>query len=204
MPLQIPDRQRISGLVFNEPLSEATESRRKALLFTASFSVLLTVYGVTVTKTPWLDIDVPTGAPDILQGAMAVALVYTFIVFSLYALADLRRWFVGADLLNLNSYFDLLLKTHNSAYAMEQWLEKGMPDEAAKRAAVEKLFSESRIFAEELRSEISKVKRGYRKLSVIQWLRLALVDLGIPLSLGMFAIYKIGPSLGPFLEVIVK
>jgi hypothetical protein len=204
MALQPPDHQKLSGIVFNEPLSSETEAKRRNLLFTACFSILLAVYGLKVTKTPWLDFDVPEGAPDVLRGALSVALLYTFVVFSLHAFADVRRWLAAGDLMNLHSYFDISLKAYNHLNAISQWLEKPLPAEPQKRAAVQRVFSSSNEFLTELAAALTTARSSHRKLTYLQWGRLTFLDLGIPLALGVFAMFKIGGALPPFLEVVAK
>lgn len=204
MVLQVPERQKLSGIIFNEPLSPSTESKRRALLFTASFSILLAVYGLEVTKTPWLDITVPDGAPNILHGAMSVALVYTLAVYALQALADLRRWFAAGDLMHLHSYFDLMLKSHNYLNAISQWVDKEPPQEENKREAIRRMRDEAAAFLDNLENEILNVRKSHAKLSALQWTRLVVFDLGVPLGLGVFALIKIGPALLPFLAVVIE
>lgn len=204
MVLQVPDRQKLSSMVLAEPLSAETESKRRNLLFVACFSILLAVYGLKVTKTPWLDIEIPEGAPNILHGALSAALFYTFIVFALHAFSDLRRWFMAGDLMHLHSYFDTMLATRNHLNAVSQWLNKPMPEESDKQASVEKMFKEADAFLGDLNTTVKKAKISHRKMSVLQWTRLLILDLGIPLGLGIFAMFKIGGALLPFLAVVVK
>jgi hypothetical protein len=202
MVLQVPDRQKLSAIVFNEPLSPETETKRRNLLFSACFSILLAVYGLKVTRTPWLDFEIPEGAPNILHGALAVALFYTFVVFALHAFSDLRRWFTAGDILYLHSYFDASLKTQNHLNAITQWLGKPLPEEPEKRASVQKIFSSTDVFLGELETAVATAKSSHRKLAAIQWLRLVVIDLGVPLILGIFAMFKIGSALLPFLAVV--
>lgn len=202
MVLDVPGRQKLSGIVFNDPLSPETETKRRNLLFAACFSILLAVYGLKVTKTPWLDFEIPAGAPNILHGALSVALFYTFIVFALHAFADLRRWFAAGDLMHLQSYFDISLKTRGHLNAVTQWLDKPLPEESDKRASVQKMYSSADAFLGELGAAVSTAKSSHRKLTVLLWIRLVLVDLGAPLVLGIFAMFKIGSALPPFLAVV--
>jgi hypothetical protein len=202
MVLQVSDRKKLSGIVFNEPLSPETETKRRNLLFAASFSILLAVYGLKVTKTPWLDFEIPEGAPNILHGALSVALFYTFIVFALHAFADLRRWFAAGDLMYLHNYSDLALHTRSHLHAVTQWLDKPLPEDPKKRASVEKMYASADSFLGDLGAAVSTAKSSHHKLTVLQWIRLALVDLGVPLALGIFAMFKIGPALLPFLAVV--
>ncbi len=58
-------------------------------------------------------------------------------------------------------------------------------------------------FLGELGAAISAAKSSHRKLTALQWIRLALVDLGVPLVLAVFAMFKIGPALLPFLAVVL-
>lgn len=202
MALQIPDRQKLSAIVFDEPLSAETEAKRRNLLFVACFSILLAVYGLKVTKTPWLEFEIPEGAPNILHGALSAGLFYSFVVFALHAFADLRRWFAAGDLMYLSSYYDLTLKINNHLYAITQWLNKPLPENDEKRASVEKMYKDAELYLDELKTSISTAKMSHIKLSGLQWLRLVLIDLGVPLALGIFAMFKIGPALVPFLAVV--
>lgn len=204
MALQGDKKSKLSAIVLSEPLSAETESKRKNLLFTSCFSILLVVYGLKVNRTPWLEFEVPEGAPNILHGALSVALVYTFIVFALYAAADLRRWYMAGDLLNLNSYWELLLSSRQSLYGVTQWLEKDLPSEKSKRESVEKMYEEAFEFFEEIDAKIKKARHSHTGLSVIQWLRLLVLDLGIPFGLGIFAMCKISAALPLFIEVAFK
>jgi hypothetical protein len=160
---------------------------------------LLVVYGLKVNKTPWLEFEVPAGAPNILHGALSVALVYTFIVFALNAAADLRRWYMAGDLLNLNSYWELLLSSSQSLHGVSQWLGKEMPSETPKRESVEKMYKEAFEFFEDLENQIKLAKRSHSGLSIIQWLRLLFLDLGTPMVLGIFAMCKISMALPAFI-----
>ncbi|MGQ4584764.1 hypothetical protein [Lysobacter sp. F60174L2] len=200
--MQVPDRQKLSGITFAEPLSPETETKRRNLLFASCFSILLAVYGLKVTKTPWLDFEIPDGAPNILHGALSASLLYTFIVFALHAFADLRRWLTAGDMMYLHNYFDLTLKTRGHLNAVTQWLDKPLPTEPEKRASVAKMYASADSFLGELDAAVSAAKGSHRKLSALQWTRLALIDLGIPLVLGIFAMCKIGPALLPFLAVV--
>lgn len=203
MVLQLGSRNKLSAIVIEEPLSPTTEGKRRNLLFTSCFSILLVVYGLKVTRTPWLEIEVPEGAPNILHGALSVALFYTFIVFAPHAAADLRRWFMSGDLLNLHSYFDLSLSSRNHLHAIHQWLGKELPTEQNKRDSIEKMYSEAFAFFEDLEGKIATSRNSHAKLSLIQWVRLSVLDLGVPLGLGLFAMCKIGSSLPPFLSVVL-
>ena len=202
MALQLPDRQKLSAIVFNEPLSSETETKKRNLLFAACFSILLSVYGLKVTKTPWLDFEIPNGAPNILHGALSAALFYTFAVFVLHAFADLRRWFSAGHLMHLHTFFDLSLMTQQHLNAISQWLEKPLPENPEMRASLQDMHRNANSYLAELSTAITTAKANHRTLTIIQWIRLVLLDLGIPLSLGIFAMFKIGPDLLPFLKVV--
>jgi hypothetical protein len=203
MVLQVSDREKLSDIVFKEPLSPETEAKRRNLLFVACFSILLAVYGLKVTKTPWLDFEIPVGAPNILHGALSAALFYTFIVFALHAFADLRRWFTAGDLIRLHSYYDISLRTHNHLNAVSQWLDKPLPEDHEKRESVKKMYAGADEFLSSLGATLDHARSSHRKLTVLQWIRILLIDLGVPLVLGIFAMFKIGPALLPFLAIVL-
>jgi hypothetical protein len=198
------DLKKLSSIIFNEPLSSDTETKRRNLLFTACFSILLSVYGLKVTKTPWLDFEMPSGAPNILQGALSAALLYTFIVFAFHAFEDLRRWYTANDMVYLQTYLDLSLNVEKHLSHITSWLDKPLPEDLEKQAKIKKSHSQAIAYLSELELVITKTKCSYGKLAILQAFRLYLFDLGIPLFLGIFAMIKISAAFIPFISVVFK
>lgn len=202
MSITVPNLEKLSDIVLKEPLSSETETKRRNLLFASCFSILLAVYGLKVTKTPWLDFEIPNGAPNILHGALSAALVYTFIVFTLHAGADLRRWFLAGDLMHLHNYYDQLLKVREHLGNVSHFLNKPSAEWQNKKEAVERMYTEAGSFLSSLDTALTTAIASHRKLTALQWVRLVIIDLGVPLGLGIFAMFKIGSALAPFLAVV--
>ncbi|WP_405119693.1 hypothetical protein [Pseudomonas leptonychotis] len=199
MPLTSKTRGLLSDIAFSEPFTASTEAKRRVLLFTSCFSILITVYGIKVTKTPWLDIEVASGAPNILHGAMSVALAYSFFSYALHALEDFRRWTTSRDIIHLCKYYELLGNTNAKIKSLGHWGLIHLPDK--KLESTEKIFYETDAFFYSLKGMLKNIESGKKKLTTIQTLRLVIVDITIPLGVGLFAFSKIGDHLVPFLQM---
>lgn len=196
------DPDKLHGILFEEPLSAITEGRRKTLLFVSSFSILITVYGVQVNKTPWLDIEVPPGAPGILHGTVSVALVYSLISFVLHSLADLRRWFAAGEIQFVREMWNPIHQCRNHLETIRNY-QASTPDIQA-RAIVQENLRNADEFLVRLQDVIAGASRGHHQLAAMQCLRLLIVDLGVPLALGFYALATSWPSIGPFISVVWK
>lgn len=193
---------KLSKMALEDPLTPHTETKRRNLLFTACFSIVLVAYNLKVNQIPWVTFENTEKSLPVLQGALAVALFYTFIVFTLHALIDLKRWYFTADNIYLDSYLDSSIKTRNLVHALTQWLDNPLPDDPTRRAAVEDLLSKAKAHFSDVGVAVSTIKSAHLQLTITTWIRIVLVDLGVPLFLGIFATVKIGPALIPFLAVV--
>ena len=206
MPLNPSQRKTLSDIVFGETLSESTMKKRRNLLFTSVFAILLTVYDLKVKKTPWLDIEVPENTPNILHGAISVALIYFLVIFIFYAWEDFRRWRHADNLLHTHSYFDLTLAGRNHLHVLEQHIDKlPLPNrDSPQFKAIGKHLDEAEEFFNEVDCKVNQIYKDHQILGAIQWARLSILDLGIPLILSFIALYKIFPAVIPFVGAIFK
>lgn len=129
-----------SDIAFRDPLSEETRKVKTHLLLIGALAVLVKTYDLKVTKTPWLDLDVPANAPQILEGALSATLCYLLFVFVLYAWQDFRRWRLAGEIHLVHGSFDLILSSRNDLFTISQHLDKlatDRPLQSSIRAAVE-------------------------------------------------------------------
>jgi hypothetical protein len=206
MALDTAQRKTLSDLVFGETLSESTMKKRRNLIFTSAFSILLTVYDLKINKTPWLDIDVPTNTPNILHGAISVALVYFVVIFVVYAWEDFRRWRHANNLLHTHKYFDLTLTARQHLNTIAQHMDKiPIPNrDNPQFKAIGRHLDEADEFFEEVNDKVKNVYKDHQILGWVQWSRLLVLDLGTPLILSSIALYKIYPAITPFISAIFK
>ena len=104
-------KTKATDIAFSDPLSDETRKTRTHLLFTAALSVVVKAYELKITKAPWLDLDVPANAPQILEGALSAALCYFLFVFFIYGWQDFRRWRIGGEIQLVHGSFDLVLQS---------------------------------------------------------------------------------------------
>ena len=200
-----PDFRRMtaSDIAFRDPLSELTRKTRTQLLFVGAVAILVKVYALRLNKTPWLDLEVPAAAPELLEGFLSVVLAYLFAAFVLYAVLDLRRWRLAGELHLLHSSFDLVLKARNDVFDIVQHLEK-MTSDVALREEIRAAVSRAAKSLPEALGNLESLRGGLRSLTWLQWVRLVVLELAVPLAVGGFALVKTWGSIVPFVRQVVK
>lgn len=196
-------RTKDSDIAFRDPLSEESRKTRTHLMFVGVLAVLVKTYDLKVTKAPWLEIDVPPNAPQILEGALSAALCYFLFVFGLYAWQDFRRWRLAGDIHLVHGSFDLILNSRNDLFVISQHLDKIISDQplqSAIRAAVE--AAAKRI--PESQSQLVSLRAALHRLNWLQWFRVVVVEVAIPLALGLLGLYKVFSALAPFVAAVMK
>lgn len=192
-----------SDIAFRDPLSEETRKVRTHLLFVGALAVLVKTYDLKITKTPWLDLDVPANAPQILEGALSAALCYLLFVFVLYAWQDFRRWRLAGELHLVQGSFDLILSSRNDLFAISQHLDKltaDQPLQSSIRAAVE--VAANRL--PQSQAKLVSLSSALQRLNWLQWFRVIVVEAALPIALGAFGLFKVSSALLPFISVVVK
>jgi hypothetical protein len=156
-------------------------------------------YDLKLSKAPWLEFDIPNNAPQVLDGALSAILCYLLFVFILYGWQDFRRWRLAGALHLVHGSFDLILKSRNDLFAITQHLDKltcGAELKEGIRVAVDAAAKQLPESQESLRS----LAASLRRLNVLQWFRVVVVEAAFPIALGAFALAKVSAALMPFLR----
>jgi hypothetical protein len=190
-----------SDLAFKDPLSDVTRKVRTQLLFVATFAILVKVYDLKVNKTPWLDIEVPETAPQLLDGILSVAVAYLLFTFLIYALQDFRRWRLSGELHLVQGSFDLLLNSRQDLNAIAQHIDKltsnGPIDDAVIKAVA---AAAERI--PQSQAKLVTLGRKLANLSRLQWFRLIVIEIAAPTILGIIAVLKTWQAIFPFVRSV--
>jgi hypothetical protein len=196
-------RTKSSDIAFRDSLSEETRKVRTHLLFVGALAVLVKTYELKITKAPWLDLDIPTNAPQILEGALSAALCYLLFVFILYAWQDFRRWRLAGELHLVQGSFDLILSSRNDLFAIAQHIDKltaDQPLQSSIRAAVE--VAANRL--PQSQAKLVSLSSALQRLNWLQWFRAIVVEAALPIVLGAFGLFKVSSALLPFISAVVK
>lgn len=196
-------RTKSSDIAFRDPLSEETRKVRTHLLFVAALAVLVKTYDLRITKAPWLDLDVPANAPQILEGALSVALCYLLFVFVLYGWQDFRRWRLAGEIHLVHGSFDLVLHSRNDLFAISQHMDKLTAD-APLQAAIRKAVETAALRLPESQAKLQALGSALRRLNWLQWFRVIVVEAALPIVLGAFALAKVSSALRPFINAVLK
>lgn len=197
---------KVSGakdLGFRDPFSEITRKIRGRLIFASAFAILARVYQLKVTHTPWLDFEIPANAPQFLIGLVSAAVAYLFFVFILYAYMDLKRWNVRAQIYLLQAALNTYHMARQHVGSIKVMLEMPTlrPDQVE---ALEKLIPTATRELEDGEAKLLRLRGAVGALSRVQWFRVIVVELGVPLLLAAIGIWKTGPEILPFLQAIFR
>jgi hypothetical protein len=88
--------------VLNEPLSESTRRKRKALLLFNFIGLSIALTGIFPKNITSLGIDLQQVGNTTLLYLLVGIIAYFFIGFIIYAFSDFLRWFAGNTELNIN------------------------------------------------------------------------------------------------------
>jgi hypothetical protein len=196
-------KTKATDIAFSDPLSDATRKTRTHLLFTATLSIIVKAYDLRITKAPWLELDIPTNAPQILEGALSAALCYFLFVFVVYGWQDFRRWRVAGEIQLLHGSFDLILESREHLRVIALHLEKlvlDKPTESTVRTSIEAAAAK----LPEAQARLASLRSGMKRLNWLQWFRVLVIELIFPFALGSFALFKLAAALLPFLVTIVQ
>jgi hypothetical protein len=196
-------RTNSSDIALRDPLSEETRKVRTRLLFVAALAVLVKTYDLRITKAPWLDLDVPANAPQILEGALSVALCYLLFVFVLYGWQDFRRWRLAGQVHLVHGSFDLVLQSRNDLNAISQHIEKLTAD-APLQEAIRTAVETAALRLPESQAKLQALGSALIRYNWLQWFRIVVVEAALPIVLGVFALTKIFSALGPFITAVLK
>jgi len=195
---------KIEEAIFTDPLTDVTRKVRRNLLVISTFAILLKVYDLKITKTPWLNIEVPKDSPHLLEGIIAVSLLYLFIVYVIYLTQDLNRWKVGGHVLVTKGNWDLFLNTRNDIHVIKQHIDKFDPEKPkpAKFESIEKAVDKALDRLPKSQEKLDYLESQYFRLTIVQWIRLGLIEIGVPLLIGLYALLNIWDSILPFLTTV--
>jgi hypothetical protein len=202
--MEAPDLTKPSAtdVAFRDPLSEPTRKLRSQLIFASAFAILVAVYDLRVNKTPWLEIEVPPNAPQLLNGILSVAVAYLFFCFTLYAYQDFRKWRGSGHLHLLHSSFDTILKSNNALHTVQQHIGKLTCGEPLAQD-IHKAISEAAAEIPRTQARLEEIRQNLTHLSRVQWFRLLVVEIGAPVFVAIVALMKTGSALLPFLVSIL-
>lgn len=192
-----------SDIALRDPLSEETRKVRTHLLFVAALAVLVKTYDLRITKAPWLDLDVPANTPQILEGALSIALCYLLFVFVLYGWQDFRRWRLAGQVHLVQGSFDLVLQSRNDLFVITQHIEKLTVD-APLQEAIRTAVEAAAMRLPESQAKLKALDSALFRFNWLQWFRIVVVEAAFPIALGVFALIKIFSAIGPFITAVLK
>ena len=194
-----------SSLATSDPISSATDEKRRNLLLSASLTLLVVVFGVRVDRLSWVEVTVPASSPDLLLGCLAIAVSYTFVSYFTNLWTEIHRWFLARTLvvvagtssyvtqhmLQVSEVEGLISKIHSPSFS---------PDEQER--ATQEVKSVLKKLAK-IDSQVAATRKLAQVLTGIQWLKLCILDISAPLALGTAALVKSVHSVIPLVSALL-
>ena len=184
-----------------EALGEASHKQKRNLVSWAGVALLVRYYDIHLTKIPWIEADIPAGASDAAIVIVAVPLLYSFVGFLLYALADLTRWRFEDNHRFLEPTWQIFFRLTENIWAV--------------RTQVDPIYKQATMTPEQrskvIEDALTKAQFGINGLQSLQhqgerltrWKRFTVYgwEFAVPLILGSLALWLAIP---PFARQIAK
>lgn len=170
---------------FSHPFSEYSFKLKRNLIIVSFISILINLYDLKITKIPWLNIEVPENAPNLLEGVLALILLYLTIVFIINFLYDIQIW-------NLNKGKDNFNWTVNKLKEISHSIENISKDKNSK--SIEEVIETVNHFGSFIEKTRNKIRITSKWVVTLSMIKLIFLDLALPLLLSSIAIILIGIS----------
>ncbi len=169
----------------SHPFSENTFKLKRNLLFISFFSIILKLYELEITTIPWLNIEVPANSPNLLEGVLAVFLIYLTFVFVVNFIYDFKIW-------NLKINKDNYDWTTNKLKEIDRNIELIASNKENKK--IDEIIESVNNFGSYIQKIRNKIRITNRWIITFSMLRLFFIDITIPLIFSILALIKIGNS----------
>jgi hypothetical protein len=191
--------KKISDAYFSDPITNATEVKRRNLIAIACATILISAYNLKVTKLPWIEIEAPKDAPNFLQGLLATTLSYALLVYAINALIDIARWRAASKIVFFAEQEELIRKLDGTIKHLKS---NAAPSFGGIGSALPTpAMSEAYAFIHLLKKDVGSIRRRQLTLKTSLILRLAIVDLVLPIGLGAIGEKAVYSHLLPFISV---
>jgi hypothetical protein len=107
----------------SEALKENAHKQKRNMLAWAGAAFLVAAYNVHINHIPWIDADISPDSPIAAAVIVAVPLLYSFVGFLLYAIADLRMWRISAEQNWQSPQYNLLFRLQANTHAILSQLD---------------------------------------------------------------------------------
>jgi hypothetical protein len=180
---------RLASVNFADALGETSVRTRRALLGLSIIACILAKYSINVKEIPWLEIPAPVDATGVVPMLLLAALIYHWLSFLFYGLADAIKWETTRDasVFGARSQMIYRLDEHIRRFEdaaskmapesdLRKWMEVQRPAAAEARAVCDSAIAEWNSF-------YSISKRGFwlKRLTVWTW------EITLPLVFGFVA-----------------
>lgn len=172
-----------------EALGDASHKQKRNLVSWAAVAILVRYYDIHLTKIPWIEADIPAGASDAAIVIVAAPLLYSFIGFLLYALADLVRWRFEDNMSFFRPTWEIFFRLSENIWAVRGQVDptyrQANMDPEQRSKVIEDALTNAKFGIDGLQSlqrqgeRLTKLKR----LTVYGW------EFAVPLILGSLALW---------------
>ncbi|EGR1569776.1 hypothetical protein [Vibrio parahaemolyticus] len=222
---------KLSDVAFSDPYSENTRKIRRNLLFASVGCLAASTLELKVSSIVGLSTGKSQIPLDSLLGLFSIGIAYYIVAFTAFMLIDLYSWRVETEIVRLqpyNKFLDQVEKRLGKLQAFSQFydftINKRKDDFYSKyNEDEESRFLEAQFFLEknldklnavnnEMVSNIYPFLQDIKRVSsiisltnrrfVLRLLALAVIDILLPLSLGIVAFIHSMPYLPNFIDIL--
>lgn len=190
----------IRDAVLSDPFGEPTR-RAKRTLLVVSILVLVVNARLPIEKIPYLGaLQSNEQSTAAILGVLSLGLVYLLIVFTVSTGLDFARWrYIGNNMV-LKGITDWVREIHEFRRRIEQQLPS--IDEQPEKDAIKKNLSDAEENMPDIHTRINRTMGYYDSTSHLQWIRMIVLDVALPLIVGLIALWKVFALVLPMIGTI--
>jgi hypothetical protein len=184
-----------------EALGDAAHKQKRNLVSWAAVALLVRYYNIHLTKIPWIDADIPVGASDAAIVIVAVPLLYSFIGFLLYGVADLMRWRFDDNRSFFGPTWQIFFRLTDNIWTVRTQVDpvyrEANMDPEQRSKVIEQALANAKFGIDGLMSLQQQGERltRWKRITVYGW------EFAVPLAMGMLALWF---ALPPFAHQFAK
>ena len=189
MPLQPNKKIKINEKLLSDPFGDETRKYRRNVLVFSLVGILVELYNVSLKDSPYVVIDAAND-PDLVKGLLSIIVLYQLLVFISYCWVDFRRWYFLGDILVSGRYFEHIITIESLYKTLQLNIERIKNLEV--RNDLAEVFEKGIENVGQMDRDLIDIHKRYRNISWSQWARMVTFDVGIPLLVGLYAMYLLG------------
>lgn len=223
-----PLKAKLHKIVFSDPLSETTKKAKRNLILLSFIGLIIGAYSVRIDSFLGFRIHNSSISDIVLNGMVATILLYFFLTYVLNLIIDLFAWNFKTEVVKVDPYIELLRQTTDHTQKLSQELGNvisnfeniysKIPPQTDKdikeiiRGTSQQIIGVKNSHDSFVQDHLPKILEEQKRIRNISRINLRIaarllvlggLEILLPISLCIMALYKTASGIGSFIGKIL-